>query len=289
MLDKKLMIAKLHIKSWSGRKIDEQVSIKTCTDMNAKTDAGRFSKMLVPKTALQPVSQAENEVRRFHFSMTVPWEDGGTRALPAKNYLRYTNGMRSRKLKFDTEVTKFINQYPTLKGNAPKELGNMYKTDEYPSTGEMKTLFGVYTEIKPLPTADDFRVNLDELEVHKIKKELNEQNKKDQEAAMKNIWHRLYEVVETMANGMRSVNGKNGKVYDSYFENIEKLTEILPDLNIMDDEALNDMCREVKNNLGNYSPSQVRKDPKLKAQIVETADDIMNKMGSFMGMGQSVQ
>jgi len=290
-IDNKAMIVKLHISAWKGRMTDKEVTTKTNTDYGASSKAGVYNKFLISKDELAKIQLAESNARKFHMDMTLPWKDGGDRMLPAKNFMRYNKGMRDRKQKFDSAVTTFLNQYPVLITSAQQVLGSMYKKAEYPTPSHMQTLFRFFTDIQPIPVSGDFRVELNQHEIAKIKKDIDESNKKSNEDAMTHLRNRLYDAVKTMANGMRTKLDQDGKilkkgrVFDSYVDNIRELTKILPDLNIDDDQVLNDLAIEISDTLAAHTPGQLRQDAALKKETVETADDIMARMDGYMGLG----
>jgi len=277
-ITKKAMIVKLHVSAWKGHAKDLNVTSKAQSSFGAEKGSGIYNKYLVPKKSLAEVQAAESKARSFHQKMTLPWNDGGDRLLPSKNFLKYNQGMRQNKQHFETAVSKFCAQYPLLITDAQKVLGQMYSKYEYPDPNFLKEKFAFFTDYTPVPDSGDFRVDMEKIDQDRIKRELDEKNTRSHKEAMKDLWDRLYNVVETMANGL-----SNGRVYDAYVKNIEELTEILPDLNIADDQALNDMAKEVRDSLTAHTPGQLRKDKKLKDDTVTEANAIMNKMSGVMG------
>jgi len=290
-LDTTAMVVKLHISAWKGRMTDKTVTESTNAAHGAADGAGHYNKNLISKTKMREMVSAESAARAFHMTQTLPWKDGGERLLPAKNFQRYSKGMRDKKQEFAVAVQKFINQYPILMQDARHELGQMYNPNEYPAAADIDALFNFYTDIQPVPTAGDFRVELNQHEVTKIKKDIEKSNEEQQAKAMESIWHRLHTRVKEMAEGMKDIVDekgvvtKRGRVYDTYVKNLAELTEILPDLNITEDENLNNMAQEIKDALTAHTPGQLRKDAQLKNDVAATAEDIMDKMNGYMGAG----
>lgn len=286
------MIVKLHISAWKGRVKDDRVTAKTNLDHGATSEAGVYNKHLLAKKHTLAIQQAESNARAFHMKHTLPWKDGGDRLLPSKNFMRYNRGMRDLKQKFENAVSTFINQYPVLVQDAKQVLGSMYKAAEYPSQAEIDKYFRFFTDIQPVPVSGDFRVELNEQEIEKIKRQIDETNTKSQEAAMENLWHRIHGAVKAMADGMADEIDpitnkivKKGRVFDSYVNNLKELTDILPDLNITDDPKLNEMAQEVKDALTMHSPGTLRKDSALKNDTAKKADEILQRMSGFTGIG----
>ena len=273
-ITKKAMIVKLHISSWKGQVKDLTVTEATQSSHGAEKGSGVYNKFLIPKKNLAELQAAESKARSFHQKMTLPWNDGGDRLLPSKNFMKYNSGMRNNKQAFETAVSKFCAQYPLLISEAYKVLGKMYTKFEYPQPSFIKEKFAFFTDYTPVPDSGDFRVDMEKIDRDKIKKDLDERNRESHKDAMQDLWNRLYTVVETMAKGL-----SGGKVYDAYVDNITELTELLPDLNIADDQALNDMAKEIRDSLTAHTPGQLRKDKKLKADTAAGAQALLAKMG----------
>ena len=100
------------------------------------------------------------------------------------------------------------------------------------------------------------------------------------ENAMENLWHRLYEVVERMAERL---DDNNPRIFKTLVTNIEELTGILPDLNLTGDPQLTDMCNDVKDKLCSYTAGQLKKDSRVRKQTAANAKDIQRKMDAIMG------
>jgi len=281
-ITQKAMIVKLHVSSWKGQQHDGVVTSKTQTAHGAKHGSGVYNKFLIAKKHVQDIQRAENEARKFHIAMTLPWNDGGDRLLPSKNYLKYSKGMRGLKQKFEVAAGKFAQQYPAMITEAKNLLGSMYNKNDYPAPSYIGDKFAFFTDITPVPSSGDFRVDMEKADRDQIKQELDEKSERSHEQAMADLWERLFNVVKPMAEGMA---GSKGKVYDSYVKNIEELTDILPDLNIANDQSLNEMSDEVRDLLTANTPGQLRKDKKLKASTAATAAKMMDKIGIMSGGG----
>jgi hypothetical protein len=142
MIQDQAMIANLNIRQWTARKHDKAVSAEVDVNHNAQ-DGGRYNKMLIDKSALDPITKHGGRIRDYHYTMTLPWGDNGDRLLPAKVYLDYTAAMR--KFKDDGEVLTraFISSYPQLVSDARTRLGTMYDPQDYPDSYDIRHKFGM--------------------------------------------------------------------------------------------------------------------------------------------------
>src|SRR5574340_1123555 len=89
------MLASLNISMWTARKYDRKVTTEATRSHGAAEDAGRFNKLLVPKTAIQPLEQAAGAARREHDEWTLPWGNNGERLLPGDKLDRKSTRLNS--------------------------------------------------------------------------------------------------------------------------------------------------------------------------------------------------
>ena len=131
MIQDKAMLANLTIQQWSARKQDKAVSAEVDRAHGAN-DAGRYNKLLVDKSALEPISKLAGDLRSRHYHFTMPWGDNGDRLLPGTLYMKYTTEMRTLRTQFDAAVSAFISIYPNLVTNARTRLGTLYNAEDFP-------------------------------------------------------------------------------------------------------------------------------------------------------------
>ena len=112
MIQNRAMLARLCISQWTARKHDKSVSIEV-EKAHAAHDAGRYNKLLVNKTLLDPISKLAGAVRTYHYSQTLPWNDGGDRLLPSSLFMGYTAEIRKYKSEYQALVRSLVAAYPT--------------------------------------------------------------------------------------------------------------------------------------------------------------------------------
>lgn len=273
------MIANLSISQWTARKYDKGVSKKVEDEYNAH-DAGRFNKILVAKEAINEIQKVASETRIFHYANTLPWSDNGDRILPAMNFYDYSDGIRERHEKFDEVVHKFIQSYPELKEDAKIRLNGMFKELDYPNVEEIKTKFNYIISFSPVPDSKDFRVSLKDDVIDKIKKEIDDRRTLLETNAMKDLWKRVYDTINHMIERLKD---EKSIFRDSLISNVADICQLLPKLNIGNDENLIQMGKEIENKLLGVEPETLRKDKGTRKEICGTAEDILNKMKGYLG------
>jgi len=280
MLHERAMLVKLNISQWTGRKKDKRITMETNSFYGAAPCSGYYSKSLIGKEAVKSIQQAVNLTRKFHYENTLPWGDNGERLLPSRNYFDYTQRMREFNTEFDNVVKKFLEVYPSLITEAEYKLNKMFNSADYPDVIEIQQRFNFATEITPVPSGTDFRVDLAQDQVDAIRQQIEMQARKAQSVAMNDLWNRLYDAVHKMAD---KLDDKDAIFRDSLVENIRNLTLILPKLNVTDDPALERMRKDVEEKLCRFSPRDLRTDPRTKQAVANEANAILEVMGCYMG------
>ena len=277
-LSEKAMLAKLSISKWSARKHDKGVSAEVARTHGTAQDRGRYNKVLVAQEALKAIQQAESTARTFHYTQTLPWKDDGARILPSLNYLTYTAEIRRLKAEFEAAVNDFLYSYLDLVGQARLDLNGLFNHEDYPTADRIGRKFSFEVEIDPLPTAADFRVNLQGDEVGRIQAEIEGRLKAAQNTAMSDLFTRLYEVVKHAAE---KLTDKTAIFRDSLITNIQDLVDLLPRLNLTDDPQLEALRLDVSNKLLGYEPDTLRKDQFARMETAQAAQDILGAMAGY--------
>jgi hypothetical protein len=266
------MLISLNISQWTARKYDKNASSEV-EKAHGANNAGRFNKMLIGKDALKDIATIATEARDFHYKMTLPWGDNGDRLLPASMFMDYRDRMTEYKQKFGSAVDRFVRDYPDYQTQARNRLGTMFNPLDYPPVEEVAQKFRIQTHVTPIPTAHDFRVQLNEDYVKEIRRDLRDRMEEQQTAAVRDCWTRLRERVERIYERLSDED----KVFrDSLIENTLELVEILPGLNITNDPELTQMATEVRTLL--VEPERLRNEKALRNDIAAKADDILRRM-----------
>ena len=277
-LSDKAMLVKLSISKWSARKHDKKVSREVAASHGTAEDRGRYNKVLVAKEALQAIQKAESAARTYHYDNTLPWKDDGARILPSANYLPYTQEMRELKAEFDCQVTEFLANYPSLLSQARYDLNGLFNEADYPDGFKIQKKFSFDMEIDPMPTAADFRVNLQSDEVGRIRDEIEVRLNRAQDDAMRDLFTRVYDVVRHMADKL----GTPDAIFrDSLVTNVQDLVDLLPRLNLTGDPKLDALRDEVADKLLGYGAEDLRRNQFARKETAQAAQDILAAMAGY--------
>lgn len=265
------MLVTLTISQWTARKHDKSVSSEVDKAHGAK-DGGRYNKLLIRKEALDPMSKVEGAARAYLYKMTHAWGNNGERLLPTALFLDFSQTMQQFRNEFDGRVRDFIAEYPLLVQEARTRLGTLYDPADYPISIREKFSFPA-PAVTPVPSANDFRVNLNAEYVDSIKADITQRMHELQKDSLKQCWQRVRVVVSKMTERL---GNEKSPIFDSLISNARELIDILPALNLTNDQELSDIATELQGIL--VPTDRLRNDKALRADVAAKADAILRKL-----------
>ena len=273
------LLVHLTVSQWTARKYDKRASKEVTTAHGAASAAGRFNKSLLPMNdKLENIHKKTTFIRTKYYNNTLPWGLDGTMMLPTANYLSFMSDFRKEKGEWEQLVQEFLDEYDQMKLDAQRILGSLYDPADYPTALELRHKFKMDMAVFPVPSAD-FRVAIGSEELTRIQQDVERRVKEAEQAALKDVWNRLYERVKHIAEKLAD---PKAIFRDSMVENAKEICALLPRLNFADDPNLEAMRQQVEASLIK-PPEALRNDPDLRRDTAATAKDIMDKMGAFMG------
>jgi hypothetical protein len=277
-LREKAMLVNLTITGWTGRVKDKKVSNEVCLAKHSNTDSGAWWTYLVPKDIIATVQSAAMKCRMIHFKYTLPWMDGGIRILAADMFMKYSKEMRKAVNEYNDAVDNFLLEYPTIVKNAKKRLGNLYENRQLPSASEIKPKFAIHQDVFPIPQATDFRCHLDADEVETIRDNITKSVETLTEKAMSNLWEQFAALIEKIEKTMRQPK----KIFrDSLIENLSNFCELIPKMNLTQDNNLEELRKEAVKKLAELKPIDLRESRKDRRKAHKSAKEIMEKIKGY--------
>jgi hypothetical protein len=278
-LNDRALLVQLNVSQWTARKYDKRASKEVTTAHGAASAAGRFNKSLLPMNdKLDNIHKKTTFIRQKYYDNTLPWGMDGTMMLPTANYLNFMSDFRKEKGDWESLVQEFLDDYDQMKMDAQRILGSLYDPADYPNGSELRHKFKMDMAVFPVPSAD-FRVSIGSEELSRIQQDVERRVKDAEQAALKDVWQRLYDRVKHMAEKLAD---PKAIFRDSMLENTREICALLPRLNFSDDPNLEAMRQQVEASLLKH-PEALRNDPDLRQDTAAEAKKIMDAMGAFMG------
>ena len=287
LVTEKAMLAKLKISRWSASKHDKKISEEVAQKHGADPTMGRYSKRLVAKEHLDKIAQIATRARHHHYENTLPWLDDGARILPAANYFDYMQQQNALRAQFEQEVAEFAKGYPAVVDEARRSLNGLFDPADYPSPSEIGGKFTMQVDVDPMPSADDFRVSLSEDENARIRESIQTRLDDAVQNAVNEVWHRVHDLVAHMVERLRAYKvTPEGKVEntfrDSLVGNIRQMVDLLPKLNITQNNALEAMRQRLADELCGIDAPMLREDETVRNEVAANAEAILAEIKDFM-------
>jgi hypothetical protein len=282
------LIVALKISQWEGRRVDRAVTRQVKAQHGASDDAGNFNKLLVRKEALEPIQKIANETGAEFRKRTLPWMDAGGRIMAADAFMAHAAWMRGQEAKFQAAVSDFLRGYPNHVQAASARLGSMFDHTDYPSVDDLRGKFSMEVKVLPVPTAADFRVEMSDAQVARIRSEIETTVTDATAAAVRDVYERIADKVGHMVERLgaykpakRKGDRAEGIFRDSLVENIRDLIDVLPALNITGDPALAAMGDRLFE-LARFDAAVLREDAEVRRNVATEAQAILDSIGGFL-------
>lgn len=280
MITERAMLAAVHISIWTAIKHDRKVSREVAEQHGAYAGAGRYNKQLLREAErLESLRALSGQIRQYFYKITLPWSDEGYRLLPAHFYFELTTKMREFEQAFAQQVEEFLAVYPSYIEQVRPELNGLFREEDYPSTDKLRNKFGLRLEVLPIPSGNDFRVTLSEEEQARVAREIDESVRQSLQKGTEDLWTRLKGVVAHM---VERLNEPESRFHASLVTNICELVELLPRLNVNQDEELNRFAGEIRDRLCGFTARDLKKNEILRAATANDAAEILTKMDAVL-------
>jgi hypothetical protein len=289
LLSQKAVLSSLNIGVWQARKYDRKVSEETNKAHGAKEDAGRYNKSLIAREHLNEIAVPAYLASVVHRDKTQPWLNDGIRILPTANYLEVAAELRKLKVQFDEAADKFIPKYPDMIAEAKRNLNGMFNEADYPSPQRIREKFHFDVKIFPVPDAKDFRIDIAQEHLKDLQRDVELRIKEALDAAMKDSFNRIIEVVGHMAERLNSYKPSTkkgeraqGTFRDTLVDNVRDLAKLLPAFNLTGDKTLAKLTKQIETELCRNDAETLREAPDVRKAVAESATQILQQVSAYM-------
>ena len=272
----KAMLVSLSVSVYHGSKIDRKLTQEITKAKNANRKSVKAVKELIDVTTyINPIVAIRNIARLDNYKLTLPWLDDGTRILPFKHFQKYQDMMAEHQANFIKQVKFLIENKDKILESAPVFLGDLYDSTDYKGWENLEDKFKFDWVFLPFPSDQDFRVSIPVQNVEYTAKKIEDTLVK----ANKEAWNRLYFVINNVVTKLTDYNdGKINRFHDTLIDNIRDVLDILPGLNITDDNDLNNIIKHAKDKFSTVNPQALREDESLRNDTIKEANLFLKKM-----------
>ena len=285
-LSERAMLVSLHRSGWGNSKVDKEITEDARARNNAERGSGRFTKVLVNPTFFNCVTRPLSQADAIYKRLTLPWTDGA-RIMSSMAHLQLSQEMYAQRQVVEIGRRELLTKEADIHAEAQRRLGNMYNRDEYPSIDEIADSFGFKVEFNKVPEGGDFRVNLANVTVKAIVKDIEDATKERLEKATSDVFLRVFGVVDKMVKTLKEYEpktdtskGKNFK--DSLVYNVREVADLLPTLNINLDPRIDALQVELIDDLTQTPGAILKASDAAREACIAKAEKIIKKLQGYM-------
>ena len=275
-LAEQVVLVKLKVSDFRGTITDHVTTEEVRVAKHAQVGANKATKYLLKDNDyFRECASATRALRTYVESITVPWEGGGIRALPADLYFDFGQAIREKIARFDAARQAFVANLGDLVAQDASRLGDLFDPDDYPSPDKLESMYHVEVQVFPIQNLDDIRVRLPEEEKAKMRADCEDMFADKMKAASVDLWGRLHKCIKRMVDNLDS----NSRIYDTMIGNINDLVQILPTLNIGNDPELAYMTREITDRIcSRYSTQSIKDSEATRKRARDDAQDVLDRI-----------
>lgn len=283
------MLVYITLSVWSARKLDKKQTLKTIKGANATSDAARVNKHLLANadTLLRNIQRKANEIRAYVEVNTLPWDDAGNRLISNAQSLVMVGDMHRLKSEFNEAVEAFIAEYPRLREQALKNLGDMASSEDYPPPEVVRRKFSMKLSFTPVPEKfSDIRVGMSEAQAKAWQNAFESNVRAQVDGALRSAWERLRENLQRYSDRLRLKDDGSGKMEvfrDTMVTGLRDTISLLSSLNVFGDPQLEQVMRQVSNEIAVFEPDMLRANPSAAVAVRMEVDEILARMKNILG------
>lgn len=286
------MLAELAISVWTGRKLDKHASATIEAVNSAESGTASVRKRLLGKCAeLDDLNKYVANLRnQTHYRLSLPWSDSGLRLLPTAMYFAYHKEMTYHQQEFYRMVDEFLDAYDNEVIQAQLRLGDMFNPDEYPTRDMLARKFAFHINYSPVPDVGDFRVDIGNEQAETLRASYADYYERQLTAAMGDLWTQLHEKLSVLVRQLdyTPVVGEDGqhstrvnRVYESVFDRVRELIDMLDTCNVTQDEQMYRAKRELDNILGGISVEALKGESAFRDETREQLAAVIKTLPSL--------
>lgn len=270
------MLVELNISTWTGRKLDKQVSAEIDTQKQTTTRVVNANKKLfADEPAFDAIGKFAGNARTFHYHATMPWSDSGLRLLTTAMYFDYHKTISQMEMDFNVLVGEFLSDYGNMILRAQHKLGAMFNVHDYPDPDSVRDKFRFSVKFSPVPDVGDWRVDIGNEARETLQMSYQQAYQANLEQAYQDVWTRTHEALVNMSNKLA---GENKQIFrDTLVTNVKEMVELLDKFNITGDAKMRQAKLKIENALLGVTPDALREDDYLRLDTKSKVDELLKE------------
>jgi hypothetical protein len=287
MIHERAMLCDLTMTSYTGVRTSKKDTDELLEAKNATPGSASVILRLIPKAALAPVASVTTKIRAVHNELSAPWSREYN-VLPTSLFMAHVQLMNDGFSERDDAVSNFMRIYPQLAGPARQALGDLDFERLWAPPEVVRAAFTHKVRHWPIPQGSDFRCDLDEQDLARVREQADAEARNMWKSAMSNVQNRIIAVMQGLIEkleGYREITDADGNTSvtgsfrDSIFNAATDLTQIMPHFNIDNDPAMDRAIAEITSMISSHSPEELRRRASSRTAVIARANSIISALG----------
>lgn len=303
------ILGSLSVSCWVGRKKDKttEAEVQQSKGAGSARAASVYKNLFAESQELKAVITYGQDCSRWFASVTIPWDDNGTRLIPTEKFFEIDAEIADRRNKYAALVQVFLNNYTTLVSKQAFMLGSMFDRSEFPDASEVAQKFGFRFNTMPVPLAGDFRVDIGNEGNAMLAERCEAEITRRITAAVMDVYERVSDEVEHIRERMQATleytpgepeeikeydddgnvvalklkKTRKPKLYQTLLDNGLMLCENMRTLNITNDPILEQVRAKLHQSLIVLDIDSLRDSPDMQVSVKKKMEDIQDILGKF--------
>ena len=274
------VLVKLNISQFQNSKQDGDMTDAVIEEHDLGDGAVTVSKRRFPTEALLPVRRHVSKCRKWHETVTLPWEKG-SRLLPTNAIESYQNESSRNETDMMYRVGEFLDRYDHWMMKAREMHNGSFRESDYPSKEQMRALHGYKIAIEPVPTTGGLSMLVGKItqdRIDTLRRDLEESNQVRLSQAMRDVWQRILDPVMSLATRLTS---QEAPYRGSLVEHLREIIAAVPTLNIVNDQQITDMASGVSNMLAGVTDEALNGSKVLSNSTAAKALEVLQQFGTY--------
>jgi hypothetical protein len=236
---------------------------------------------------LTQVKSLVNEVRAYHYDVTLPWQHGHSAALANGLVPSYREKIAGFQNRMDQLNDAIKIEWKGMINNAKRILGPAFYSNDYPPVEKVLAANYIKAKYAPVGTGSDIRstVDVDEEIMEEIRDEVNADTVAAYDAAIKALWERLFEVLKVANKNLQKINSDDGRFRTEWYDNLTSLLPTLDHLNLSGDPRIAKIKQQAEKLL-EYDADDLKESVNTRAAVAKEADKVFQQVsGIFATFG----
>jgi hypothetical protein len=265
-----------------GERKDDGASEMLVHTYRAKDDksiAGKVVLLNQRADSIRAVRATAHAARVHLYNHTMPWGDRENHLLPLNIRRKFEKEMGNLLQAHEDAKEDFFKAYPSLVRSREKrrEIGGLFRKDNYPSTKQIRTMFKCELLYSPVPTSDHFIANVTD----KMKKALDQSVADRVLYACNTLVDRAETRIREYVDKLERYSGsRDGRFNDTLVSNLTDVGSLIRELNFTNDSGINQLASNV-DRLGKFTAQTLRENDEVRKGAIKEGKSLLSRLEAY--------